>query len=87
MRYLELIRLQLEHKVFATSVIANLPAPVELIIKQVDDHVKMRLISQLINETSTVLQKSQLFQNLQLFYYFFYILKDYLILFEIRLYN
>ena len=87
MRYLELIKLQLEHKVLATSVTANLPTPVELIIKQVDDHVKMRLISQLINETSTVLQKSQLFQHLQLFYYFFYVLKDYLILFEIRLYN
>ena len=39
------------------SVIANLPAPVELVITQVDDHVKMRLTSQLINGISRVLQK------------------------------
>ena len=39
------------------SVIAKAPAPVELVIMQVDDHVKMRLISQLIDEISRVLQK------------------------------
>ena len=39
------------------SVIANLPAPVELVITQVDDHVKMRLTSQLIKGISRVLQK------------------------------
>ena len=36
---------------------SNLPAPVELVITQVDDHVKMRLTSQLINGISRVLQK------------------------------
>ena len=30
------------------SVIANVSAPVKLVITQVDDHVKMRLISQLV---------------------------------------
>ena len=35
----------------------NLPALVELVITQVDDHVKMRLTSQLINVFSRVLQK------------------------------
>ena len=39
------------------SVIANLIAPVELVITQVDDQVKMRLTSQLINGISRVLQK------------------------------
>ena len=39
------------------SVIANIPAPVELVITQVDDHSKMRLTSQLINDISRVLQK------------------------------
>ena len=38
------------------SVIANLPAPAELIITQVDGHVKMRITSQLINGISRVLQ-------------------------------
>ena len=28
------------------SVIAKLPAPVEIVIMQVDDHIKMRLTSQ-----------------------------------------
>ena len=36
----------------------NVPTPVELVITKVDDHVKMRLISQLINSISRVLQKS-----------------------------
>ena len=51
----------MKHKIF--SVIANLPAPVELVIAQVDDHVKMRLISQLINSISRILQKSLKYFN------------------------
>ena len=39
------------------SVIENLSAPVELVITQVDDHVKIRLTSQLINDVSRVIQK------------------------------
>ena len=39
------------------SVIVNLPLSVELVITQVDDHVKKRLTSQLINGISRVLQK------------------------------
>ena len=35
----------------------NLPALVELVITQVDDHVKIRLTSQLIKGISRVLQK------------------------------
>ena len=35
----------------------NLPASAELVITQVDDHVKMRLTSQLIEGISSVLQK------------------------------
>ena len=31
------------------SVIVNVPTPVELVIRQVDDHVKRRFTSQLIN--------------------------------------
>ena len=38
-------------------VTATAPAPVELVITQVDDHVNWRLISQLINGISRVLQK------------------------------
>ena len=38
------------------SVIANLIAPVELVITQADDQVKMRLTSKLINDISRVLQ-------------------------------
>ena len=38
-------------------VILNLPSPVELVITQVDDHVKKRLTSQLIKGISRVLQK------------------------------
>ena len=38
-------------------VTATVPAPVELVIAQVDDHVNWRLISQLINDISRVLQK------------------------------
>ena len=39
------------------SNISNAPAPVELVITQVDDHVKMRLTSQLIKGISRVIQK------------------------------
>ena len=39
------------------SVILNVPAPVELVITQVDDHVKIKLTSQLIKGISRVLQK------------------------------
>ena len=39
------------------SVIANLHALVELVVTQVDDHVKMRLISQLINGISGAVRK------------------------------
>ena len=38
------------------SVIVNLASPVELVKTQVDDHVKKRLTSQLINGISRVLQ-------------------------------
>ena len=39
------------------SVIANVPAPLELVRTQVDDHVKIRLTSQLIKGISRALQK------------------------------
>ena len=39
------------------SVISNVPAPVELVITQVYDYVKIRLISQLVKDTTRVLQK------------------------------
>ena len=39
------------------SAIANTPAPVELVMMQVHDHVKMKLISQWINGISRVFQK------------------------------
>ena len=39
------------------SVIVNFPSPVELVITQSLDHVKIRLTSQLINDISRVLQK------------------------------
>ena len=39
------------------SVIANFPAPVELVITQSLDRVKIRLTSQLINDVPRVLQK------------------------------
>ena len=61
MQYFELIKLLLKHKIF--SVIANLSASVELVIAQVDDHVKMRLISQLSNSISRILQKSLKYFN------------------------
>ena len=46
-----LIKLLEAHKVFL-SLISNVPAPVELVITQVDEHVLMRLTSQLINGIS-----------------------------------
>ena len=61
MQYFERIKLLLKHKIF--SVIANLSASVELVIVQVDDHVKMRLISQLSNSISRILQKSLKYFN------------------------
>ena len=42
-------------KVTSYKVVANLPAPVKLVITQVDDYVKMKLTSQLINSISRVL--------------------------------
>ena len=39
------------------SVIANVPSLVQLVMMQVDDHVEIRLISQLIISISRVLQK------------------------------
>ena len=50
------MKLQLEHKVLY-QLLQIILAPVELIITQVDDHVKIRLASQLINSISRVLQK------------------------------
>ena len=45
-----------ETKSFA-SALANLTAPVELVITQIDEQVKMRLISQLVNSISRGLHK------------------------------
>ena len=39
------------------SVIANLPAPAELVITLVDDHIKIKLTSKLINDISRALKK------------------------------
>ena len=55
MHYPELIK---KHETYIfVSVIINLPAPVALVIIQVDDHVNVKLTSQLINDISRVLQK------------------------------
>ena len=54
--YLELIKLQQEHKVFL-STFASFVAPVAEEITQFWDQVKIRLISQLINGILRVLQK------------------------------
>ena len=51
--------------------IANLPIPVGLVITQVDDHVKMRLNSQFINEISRVLQKLLKYFNFTIISTFF----------------
>ena len=48
------MKLQLESFI---SGIANVLAPVELVMTQVYDYVKKKLISQLINGISTILQK------------------------------
>ena len=37
--------------------VANISAPVELVITQFDDQVTIRLVSQLVSDISTVLQK------------------------------
>ena len=42
-------------KVTSYKVVANLSAPVKLVITPVDDYVKMKLTSQLINDISRVL--------------------------------
>ena len=59
--YLGLIKLQLEHKALyhfslCISFLSNFPTPVELAITQLDEHVKVRLTSQLNNGISRVLQ-------------------------------
>ena len=51
--------------------IANLPIPVGLVITEVDDHVKMRLNSQFINEISIVLQKLLKYFNFTIISTFF----------------
>ena len=75
MHYLELIKLKLERKVLY-QLLQNLPTPVELVITQADDYVKMGLTSQLINRISRVLQKLLNFFNgtiiLTFFYYYYY---------------
>ena len=45
------------------SVILNIPAPVELVIIQVDDHYKIKLTLQFIKGISRVLQKLLKFFN------------------------
>ena len=51
-----LIKLLLGNIIFV-SVISNATSPVELVITQVDDHVKIKLTLQLIKGISRVLQK------------------------------
>ena len=51
------------------SVIANLPAPVELIITQVDDHVKIELTSQLIKGILRVFQKEYFIRSISCYFY------------------
>ena len=74
MHYLELIKLKLERKVLY-QLLQNLPTPVELVITQADDYVKMELTSQLINRISRALQKLLNFFNgttiLTFFYYYY----------------
>ena len=60
MHYLELVKLLQEHKVL---VIANVLAPVELVITQFTNQVRMRLISQLIEGISRVLKKLLMYFN------------------------
>ena len=57
LHYLELIKLQLGHNCKFVSVIENFPVPVGFVMTQVDDHVRIRLISQLIKDISRMLQK------------------------------
>ena len=47
--YLELIKLPLKHKVFVSYI--KFTAPVELVIAQVDEHVKIRLILQFLQKS------------------------------------
>ena len=60
MHYLELVKLLQEHKVL---VIANVLAPVELVITQFTNQVRMRLISQLIEDISRILKKLLMYFN------------------------
>ena len=57
------------------QLLQNLPTPVELVITQADDYVKMGLTSQLINRISRALQKLLNFFNgttiLTFFYYYY----------------
>ena len=48
----------------SVSVISNFPSPVELVITQVDENVKIQLTSQLINDISRVLQNLLKYFNL-----------------------
>ena len=70
--YFCLKKLQLELETFS-SVIANVISPAELAITQVNDQVKIRLISQLIKGIARVLQKLLKYLNgtttLNLLYY------------------
>ena len=47
LNYLDLMKLQLKQSF--VSVIINVPAPLELVMAQVDEHVKMRLSLQFIS--------------------------------------
>ena len=64
--YLQLTKLQPEHKVFVL-VIANFVAPIAEEITQSADQVRMRLISQLIKTISRVSQKLLKFLMVLLF--------------------
>ena len=52
-----LIKLLLGNVVLYQIFVSDVPAPVELVITQVNDHVKMSLTSQLIKGISRVFQK------------------------------
>ena len=61
MHYLELIKLQQEHKI--SHHLLQVSAPLELVITQTLEQVKIRLTSQLINGISRVLQKLLKYYN------------------------
>ena len=56
LHYLGLIKLQLGHNCKFALVIENFPVPVGFVMTQVDNHVRIRLISQLIKGISRMLQ-------------------------------